>query len=449
MKTGEGMKKSGRLVILSISLLALCGLLPLVASAFHSNLGAIKLAKGLLKGTKSTLISDAPRYFQEAEIHFKRALSWFPNSSSASRSLGRIYGEEGDYPAAIKVLLRVVELRPRDTLERFVLGDMYAAMGEREKAIEEWRGVRNVDWYFVLQGRTNFEVRDFERALRGFELAAAIAPDSSEPYYQIGRTYQAQRMAEGAISALRTAIELDSAPSCVGRHCPADHYSRTKAHLALGETFLGQRRWSEAIGALEEAIQVDPRNDRAYIKLGWAVYRQTGDIGKAEALIRMAMALEPGNIWSYLQLSDIFLAEGDTERAAYWTNVASSVLPNDARVLLRQGQINYSKGNYQQAAGEFMEAINASSIKGWISAEGEAHYWLGWAYLQQGAYNSAIQQLEIAVQIDPRLHYYHAGLAEAYRIAQRVEDAIAEYQHALELCPDNATARRWLTVLQP
>lgn len=72
---------------------------------------------------------------------------------------------------------------------------------------------------------------------------------------------------------------------------------------------------------------------------------------------------------------------------------------------------------------------------------------VGADFLQQNRLEEAIAEFQRAVEVDPSYIAAHFNLAYAYERAQRVEEAIAQYTRALQLEPDNVFGLNNLGVL--
>ncbi len=147
---------------------------------------------------------------------------------------------------------------------------------------------------------------------------------------------------------------------------------------------------------------------------------------------------------------------------------------------LEQAEFFFQEGYKHQVSGDLDAAIEDyhRSIEFYPTAE--AHTFLGWAYSFQGKIDEAIQECEIAIEIDPDFgnpyndigvymmergeydeavpwllramaatryeprHYPHINLGRLYARKGRVQDAIAEIRKALNFDTDHQGARREL-----
>jgi Flp pilus assembly protein TadD len=90
-------------------------------------------------------------------------------------------------------------------------------------------------------------------------------------------------------------------------------------------------------------------------------------------------------------------------------------------------------------------AVAGLAMVGCAAVEGERAYRSGTHALERGDMESAVADLEAAVARAPGSSEVHNRLGIAYAAAGRSDDAIHEFESAVALDCDNATARRNLT----
>lgn len=147
---------------------------------------------------------------------------------------------------------------------------------------------------------------------------------------------------------------------------------------------------------------------------------------------------------------------------------------------LEQAEFFFQEGYKHQMSGDLEAAIESYRRSIDLHPTAEAHTFLGWAYSFQGKIEEAIQECEIAIQIDPDFgnpyndigvymiergeydeaipwllkameasryeprHYPHINLARVYVRKGKVQEAVAEIRKALVIEPDHTGARREL-----
>jgi tetratricopeptide (TPR) repeat protein len=97
-----------------------------------------------------------------------------------------------------------------------------------------------------------------------------------------------------------------------------------KAYLRLGWCYQKQGRPFQAADAFRKAMELNPKNDPVYIGLGWS-YQKQGNLSQAEDVLRKAIELNPENDLPYRGCSALYEAMGKTELAREYANKANSL----------------------------------------------------------------------------------------------------------------------------
>ena len=91
----------------------------------------------------------------------------------------------------------------------------------------------------------------------------------------------------------------------------------------------------EAMDKLHEALRIDPRNDSAYVDLGFC-YGVLRDGDSATRMYRTATELNPSGS-NFIELADVYLRVGDTEDALLAANAGIMKDPSNARLYNAKG----------------------------------------------------------------------------------------------------------------
>ena len=162
-------------------------------------------------------------------------------------NLGTIQAENGDTTAAIKSLERSFAIMPlnhsglflanilinkkdpkalelidfviqRDSAQLltdalFLKGVYYSETNQPQKAIEQYDAVIQRDWKVtdahIEKGIIYLKQKDFKKAIEIFTLASTVSNTDADPYYWMGRTYEAQANKSLAIDNYQRALSLD------------------------------------------------------------------------------------------------------------------------------------------------------------------------------------------------------------------------------------------------
>jgi len=161
--------------------------------------------------------------------------------------------KKGNFKEAIKGFKGVISQKPKDPDARYMLGNVYQAAGEPDKAIGEYKKATELD------------------------------PGMVEAFYQLGLVYKAQEKSEPAYQALEECVK--QAPDLGG------------ARIALAKMYTKDNRVDEAIGQytilLELKLQgmnmADIHNEVGLL------YVRKGDVERAKSEWQASLTIDPEN----------------------------------------------------------------------------------------------------------------------------------------------------------
>ncbi|MCK4592875.1 tetratricopeptide repeat protein [bacterium] len=185
------------------------------------------------------------------------------------------------------------------------------------------------------EGRELFEGGEYEKAEAKFKEAALELPKLADPFYWIGRTFEARGDLDKAASYYDAALErnpshfdaLDAAAALAtseARWSEAHGYLRRMSDLNptdpvipanLGYVQLALGDYESAEGSFRGAVRLGGELGRAYDGLGLALDGQ-GDIQEAEEAFRTAIEEDPARIESYVHLGLVYEKQGKNDDAA-------------------------------------------------------------------------------------------------------------------------------------
>jgi len=207
-----------------------------------------------------------------------------------------------------------------------------------------------------------------------------------------------------------------------------------EAHNNLGTAFQQTGAIDSAIAQFRNAIRDNP--DYAGARLNLAAALQNTPNGSAEALeeLRVAARLQPGSAQAHLALGKALRAYPgkDNESIAEY-RLALRIDPNLPEAHYGLGYaLERIGGHEEQALDEYGEAVR---LRPGFSA---AHYNMG-CVLQSmpGRQAEAADEFKITLRLDPKNAMAEANLANALLALGRRQEAIAHYQVAETIAPDN------------
>lgn len=188
----------------------------------------------------------------------------------------------------------------------------------------------------------------------------------------------------------------------------------------------------------QEIIDMQPEYSDGYRMLGWYHYN-LGNRGissqenykKAFELTQKALSMDESDGWSYALMSFLYLLQREYEKAIESGKRSVEMQPNGAMVhFIFGGTLSYA-GRADEAIVYLKRAIRLNPFPPWFF-----YYNLGRCYLQNGQYEDAIMEYEKALQLAPNAFHIHMGLAITYALLGREKEARASAAKTLELNPN-------------
>ncbi len=222
--------------------------------------------------------------YTRARIALRRATR-MSDALSPLRSLGMLLTRDGDYDAAHAVLQRAIELSPTDSESHRLLGLLYLARGEAERAVE------------ALVVATESDSGNTEAF---FNLAAASRAlgDTAMMTQAVSRF---ERLRQGAADIAQLRRILDADPSNVD------------GRLALAQLYDQQGDTDAAIRHLQAALTNDPDHLDARLHLS-RLYTKTGQ--PEMAMVTLAERKHDDSLRWHLALAYLQMQRGDATTAA-------------------------------------------------------------------------------------------------------------------------------------
>jgi tetratricopeptide (TPR) repeat protein len=203
--------------------------------------------------------------FQQAILHFEKAVEVYPESYEAHNSLGAALSATGNLPRALEHFSIAVALN-KDFLEgHYNLGRAYAGVGRYTEAVTEYQN--------------------------------AIAIDSSYAIAHMGlaEAYLGVNAPDGAIASYENAIKYDR--------------NLLQAYIGLGRVYVGVQQYQKGIDAFIAAREVFPNNPDLPFIAGKAAIL-AGDFEIAVEYISEAAALDSLNLFYRNDLASAYMLAG-------------------------------------------------------------------------------------------------------------------------------------------
>jgi tetratricopeptide (TPR) repeat protein len=302
----------------------------------------------------------------------------------------------------------------------------------------------------------------YDEALRLSAGALKVNPNLSSAYLASAEAWQGKGDARQAQAMLQAALERDplSLPALAmllnfdqrqGKSQEAvtrianlipQHPQMAGLHFLLGLGYFNLKDLGKAEASVRQALALDPRTPDAHTLLA-DIYLSKGQADQAKAELRAAIEGDPRNTVNYLALAYQYEKEGNWEEAkklcekAHQVDSASPVVADQLATLYLDhgGDVNVALPLAQMAKQKMPDSPLAADT-------------LGWAYYKLGSAEPAITELEEGVQKVPNNPTFQYHLGMAYLAGGHSELAREALQKALKDNPKFAQAADATAALQ-
>ena len=397
--------------------------------------------------------------YDKAVPHLERAITIAPHLKRAHYHLARAYRETGNLEAATNAVTETLRLdadyRPAhelaDTIKQAHYNSGITLLNDERysEAVTAFQNAITLDADFVTAhhnlGVAYLKMETYPRAVSSLERTVTLDPNHKAAHHALALAYLGQQELGKARDAAREALRIDANyqpsrslleaidPSYTPLPTPSvsevqdvtpsasehpedpqpDAKSRQEMHYELGTAYLESEMHAEAIAEFQKAIDIDPDFIAAYMRLG-TVYLEMGQLDDAETAAKAALRIDADSQSARQLLEDIEKARPVHPEPEQTQQTPPPADPPDAKQDLERGMVFLNSRQYDQAAAAFKRVIkaDASSV--------EAHYGLGQAYLEIGAFDDAKTAAEAVLRLNAN-HNQARELLQVIKFANNIE----------------------------
>ena len=302
------------------------------------------------------------------------------NSEEASsyKQRAQLYYEQGRYDLADADYQKMIDLKP---------GDVMGYMGKGRNAIDQKR---------------------WDDAIKLFDYVEKLANDYSSVYAFRAEAYMGKEKWSEATDDLVKALSID--------------WDR-KAMYMLGE--LKEPAFTMMVSKMRVQSVKSP-NETKWPYLIGGMYEQNKDYEKAAKAYADANAREISPVTHY-RMSVCHFALGDFESAMNDIDNALNMDSLDMDYMSYKANIYYEMGNPNQAISEWTKVISHYPENYW------AYYRRGWFRKIIGDYDNALEDLSMAIVLEPTYTYSYDARGDIYKKQGKKELADADFRKIIEI----------------
>jgi tetratricopeptide (TPR) repeat protein len=346
--------------------------------------------------------------------------------AAAVEQLRAVWAERDQrYAEAAQRWLQVSERRPQDeTAYRHAVAAAAQAghWAAARSTAERWvMALDSPDAHFALAkllalddpaaAQSAWQLSESEQA-QPF-LQALQQPDRTLQRLLLGRAYLTQNDLALAQRAFDEAVAINPG------------YAEAQAFAG----FVRDQRGADGQPWLDRAVDLDP--DLIVARYFRARHRwERADLGGALEDLQYAIQRDAANALIAAEIGRVYVQRSDFANAEEWLTRARDLKPQDAAIwkALAELYVGRSYGTPDQAV------MTARQIVTLAPADGEAHVWLGRAYLRSGDRGGAELEFNEAVRLDPQSAPAHFYLGRLY--GRETDAGRVEYERAATLDPE-------------
>ena len=339
------------------------------------------------------------------------------------KTLGEAFEKMRLFPSALEAYSKGLEKTEQGNIFYQKMGDLSLECNDIESSLECYKRAyelnpndRDVLIKLATINQTYFP-EQIDSTIDYYNSLLEFGVDLDKIYYELGHLYLKKSDKIHAVTAFKLATELN----------PENPYYNN----SLAYAYVKAELYDDAIEYYQQAIKLNPDAEWTSIvchALG-AIYSEIKEnFEAAEATFNAGMVLDPNNIDIQLSLGDLFMAQGDIDRAIKTYCDAIAVDPLNYLTYAKTGLALWEKDYLEESVVAFQKSIE-------INPDFEiAQNNLGVVYLDgYGDPKSSLEYFKKAIELNPNYTLAYFNLARAYQAMGDKANAAEYYQMTMDL----------------
>jgi glycosyltransferase involved in cell wall biosynthesis/Flp pilus assembly protein TadD len=395
-----------------------------------------------------------------------KLLSDHPDNARLHNEMAALAYEQADMHTALVHFKKAVELEPRNVAFRKSLADYYYVVEKDvENALAQYEDVLNLDPNhidsLIMAGHLSVSQHRYSQGQQYYQRALDLDPNNTEVRGILEKMNTPAEdhstvamSSEGLYAAAVDKVEAGDSATAIAllEQLLAGDDNHALAHNDLGVLHYESGNMEAARAHYEKAAGLQPENDTFQKNLADFYLAVMGDPARALSTYIQVLKLNPQDVEAMLSCGQICMRLGKKDDAKDLIHTALEIEPwnENARKLLLQldqasgnpeaGDVDlYAGARTKASQGDLPGAI--ADLNQYVSAAPEdanAHNDLGVLYYESGEKDKAVASYERAVQLAPEDPTYRKNLADIYLMEQgRIQEAMKLYLGVMEENPQD------------
>jgi putative PEP-CTERM system TPR-repeat lipoprotein len=353
----------------------------------------------------------------DIQSNFKKARELLPNSTIVARELAAYQTGKGDTQAAVETLQATIQATPQDVALPSLLARIFEANGLANKAVpvlEKAITANPSSVNLLMQlGGLRMQLSDFSGAIKTFEQARKLQPNSLEPQSAIAQAQFSSGMKAEAITTA-TAIKNQNPSSALGS-------------LVLGDMLDASRKPSEALVEYRNAFKIQKTSATADKLHASLLLNNKADEAKSMATSWWEASRQTEFAFM-LNVSDRHISRKDWKEANSVLDILLKIKPDFAGALNNKAVTLHSAK--ELGALDFANRAVRLEPKNFAILDTR-----GWILIESGKVDDGMKDLNAALAIAPKSPDVNAHLAIGYAKLGDSKQATAAADIALANSP--------------
>jgi len=436
----------------------------LYAQAGRNDEASVELARGLTSSSNPKYHKALGRILADAKVyplalyHLGEAGNGMPNDPEVFTGLAEIRLAMGQPDKALEEYKQALAVAPANEKAHIGIAQIFMGRNEPDKALEELKKAeiaspRNRQVHLMMaaiyEKKGDRKLAEYENLLGG---KGKQAPSSPAPMEKSGTGAAGPADLDKAVEALKASLK--DAPD-----------KAVMVYEKLGNLYRAAGRDNEAITAYKEAAYRNSTSSDVYMNLG-ILYEKHAKMDEAVVAYKQAIQLKPDNADAHLRLADIYNSRGSHNQAVEQYGEFLKLKPDSPDIQLKLARILAAKKELSLAIDAYSAVLKSSpdnldanrEIAQLYRSKGmndksiehfkkvlaqqkddvETRNALVSMYVKNKQYDEITDLLKGTAELFPEDPNNHYKLGLIYEFRKDYENAIACYKKAIELKPDHA-----------
>ena len=368
-------------------------------------------------------VFDVKGEYANAILEYQEAIRDDP-SPAIYYAMSKDYSLLGKHSLAAQAGQEAVRLDSTNIVYRENLAAVYLNAFQPEQAIKEYEAIVRIDSNYTSGWFSLARLCQATRPLRALEIYQRILDQNGDDWdvlLQMAEIYNSLGQFDKAAEKYRRMVELDPSNRVLQRQ--------------LAEAYARAGKFNEATKILEGVLEVDQNDVDATAALA-DVYLDQHDFPRALALYEKLLSRVGDNSEIKLRVGIAYF--GQIQRDSTFIAKAKPIflevnkeVPNDWRPNWYLGIIAATE-KQDSLAQKYFERV--TRLADW---NGDAWWYLGTTYFQNGEYQKLLDAMERARKAIPKDSRVYFLMGLAYSRLDQPEKAVPLLEHSLELKPND------------